>query len=305
MTTRRLLRGVAGRPRRTGSARARRRSRARAAPAHRRRARRGRGGRRAARPRRPGRQRRGPTAGRALAPSTRFSPRGDAARPRRRPTTDLERIVGDFATPRGIAVDGRASTRSRSTSATATCCSSFLSPKLNQRDDEYGGSLENRARLRPRGRAGGARARSAAGVAVTAKLNMADGVRGGLWLDESVEVAQLLEADGALDALELTGGSSLENPMYLFRGDAPMAEMAATHPPPLRLGLKLIGKRFLRELPVRGGVLPALRPPVPRRAVDAADPARRHQPARHRGAGAGRRASQFVAMGRALLREPT
>ena len=33
-------------------------------------------------------------------------------------------------------------------------------------------------------------------VAVIAKLNMADGVAGGLWLDESVEVARLLEADG-------------------------------------------------------------------------------------------------------------
>ena len=48
--------------------------------------------------------------------------------------------------------------------------------------------------------------------AVTAKLNMADGVPGGLWLDESVEVARLLEADGALDALELTGGSSFAEP---------------------------------------------------------------------------------------------
>ena len=57
---------------------------------------------------------------------------------------------------------------------------------------------------------------------MTAKLNMADGVDGGLWLDESVEIASLFESDGALDALELTGGSSLANPMYLFRGDAPL-----------------------------------------------------------------------------------
>ena len=49
-------------------------------------------------------------------------------------------------------------------------------------------------------------------LAVIAKLNMADGVTGGLWLDESVLVARMLEADGALHAIELTGGSSLENP---------------------------------------------------------------------------------------------
>ena len=45
-------------------------------------------------------------------------------------------------------------------------------------------------------------------VALTAKFNMSDGVRGGLEVDESVEIARLLEKDQTLDALELTGGSS-------------------------------------------------------------------------------------------------
>jgi 2,4-dienoyl-CoA reductase-like NADH-dependent reductase (Old Yellow Enzyme family) len=78
---------------------------------------------------------------------------------------------------------------------------------------------------------------------------MADGVDGGLWLDESVEIAQLFEADGALHALELTGGSSLANPMYLFRGDAPLQEFGATLPVPVRFGFRFIGHRFLRSYP--------------------------------------------------------
>jgi 2,4-dienoyl-CoA reductase-like NADH-dependent reductase (Old Yellow Enzyme family) len=78
---------------------------------------------------------------------------------------------------------------------------------------------------------------------------MADGVDGGLWLDESVQVAALFESDGTLDALELTGGSSLANPMYLFRGDAPLREFGATLPPPVRLGFRVVGKRFLRAYP--------------------------------------------------------
>jgi 2,4-dienoyl-CoA reductase-like NADH-dependent reductase (Old Yellow Enzyme family) len=86
-------------------------------------------------------------------------------------------------------------------------------------------------------------------VAVTGKLNMADGVRGGLWLDESIEVAKMLQSDGTLDALELTGGSSLANPMYLFRGDAPLEEFGATLPPMMRLGFKLVGRRFFKEYP--------------------------------------------------------
>jgi 2,4-dienoyl-CoA reductase-like NADH-dependent reductase (Old Yellow Enzyme family) len=86
-------------------------------------------------------------------------------------------------------------------------------------------------------------------VAVTAKLNMADGVPGGLWLDQSIPIAQLLESDGMLDAIELTGGSSLANPMYLFRGEAPIAEMAATMPSLTRAGFKLVANRFMPSYP--------------------------------------------------------
>ena len=59
----------------------------------------------------------------------------------------------------------------------------------------------------------------------------------------------MLEADGCLDALELTGGSSLANPMYLFRGEAPLREFGATLPPALRLGFRLFGHRFLPAYP--------------------------------------------------------
>ena len=126
--------------------------------------------------------------------------------------------------------------------------SSFLSPKLNRRSDEWGGSLENRARF-PRQVVAAVRDGAGAAVAVTAKLNMADGVPGGFDVPESIDVARLLEQDGHLDALELTGGSSLSNPMYLFRGDAPRAEFAATLPQPIRLGFRVVGKRFMKEYP--------------------------------------------------------
>src|SRR4029079_11568286 len=111
--------------------------------------------------------------------------------------------------------------------------SEFLSPRLNRRTDGWGGSLENRARL---AREVAAAVRAAVGnrIAVIAKVKMDDGVPGGFWIDECVPFARMLEADGTLDALELTAGSSLQNPMYLFRGDAPVHEMAATMPPPTR-----------------------------------------------------------------------
>ena len=37
--------------------------------------------------------------------------------------------------------------------------------------------------------------------------------------------------------------------MYLFRGDAPLKEFAAVMRQPMRTGVRLMGKRFLREYP--------------------------------------------------------
>ncbi|MFB7512820.1 NADH:flavin oxidoreductase [Streptomyces sp. NPDC056144] len=126
--------------------------------------------------------------------------------------------------------------------------SSFLSPRINQRKDEYGGSLAHRARV-ARDVCRAVRDEVGDRIAVTAKFNMDDGVRGGFRLDESLQVASWLQEDGTVDALELTAGSSLLNPMYLFRGDAPLREFAAAMPRHLRLGIRLAGGRFLRSYP--------------------------------------------------------
>ena len=132
--------------------------------------------------------------------------------------------------------------------------SSFLSPLINRRTDEYGGSLENRAKV-ARGLVTAVRRAVGDRIAVTAKLNMSDGVRGGISLDESLQTAKWLESDGGLDALELTAGSSLLNPLYLFRGDAPIKEFANAFKPPLRWGIRMTGKKFLREYPYREAYL--------------------------------------------------
>jgi 2,4-dienoyl-CoA reductase-like NADH-dependent reductase (Old Yellow Enzyme family) len=180
--------------------------------------------------------------------------------------------------------------------------SEFLSPKLNKRTDAWGGSLENRARF-PREIAKRVRDSVGSEMAVIAKLNMADGSPGGLWLDESVEVGRMLETDGALDALELTGGSSLENAMYLFRGDAPIEELAASMPKAVGLGLKLFGRFIFKTYPFEEAYFlrfarqfrAALEMPLVllgginrRETIDQAMA----------------EGFEFVAMGRALLREP-
>ena len=132
--------------------------------------------------------------------------------------------------------------------------SQFLSPFTNRRHDEYGGSIENRARF-PRRVLRAVRTALAAApggerVAITAKLNMDDGFDGGLTLDEGVAVAKMLEEDGSVDGLELTGGFTSKTPMYLMRGEVPLAEMIADERNRLRrVGLKVVGRRFMRAYP--------------------------------------------------------
>lgn len=132
--------------------------------------------------------------------------------------------------------------------------SAFLSPLLNRRDDEFGGSLQNRAKV-ARGLVMAVRRAVRQQVAVTAKLNMTDGIHGGITVDEALTTARWLQDDGGLDAIELTAGSSLVNPMYLFRGDAPVKEFAAAFKPPLRWGIRMTGHRFFREYPYRDAYL--------------------------------------------------
>jgi 2,4-dienoyl-CoA reductase-like NADH-dependent reductase (Old Yellow Enzyme family) len=182
----------------------------------------------------------------SLAPSRVFSPLG-LRRTQAVNATDIARITDQYRAGARVLVEGGFDAIEIHLGHNYLL-SAFLSPKLNRRTDEWGGSLENRARF-PRQVVRAIREAVGDRAAVTAKLNMADGVTGGLWLDESIRVAQMLEADGALDAITLTGGSSFENPMFLFRGEAPIQEMAATFPGALRPGFKLLAGRFFKDYP--------------------------------------------------------
>lgn len=83
--------------------------------------------------------------------------------------------------------------------------SQFLSPLTNQRNDRWGGSLENRARLLMEV-VTQVRHRVSADFAVSVKLNSADFQRGGFSPDDARRVVSLLN-DKAVDLVELSGGS--------------------------------------------------------------------------------------------------
>ena len=130
--------------------------------------------------------------------------------------------------------------------------SSFLSPVLNRRTDTFGGDVRRRAEF-PRRVAAAVRAATSGRVAVTAKLNLDDGTSGGTTLTDVIDTIHLFERDGTLDAITLTGGSSFRDPMYLLRGAAPVRELAAAFPQPLRTAIRIGGRRFLRDYPFEEG----------------------------------------------------
>ena len=132
--------------------------------------------------------------------------------------------------------------------------SAFLSPRINHRRDDYGGPLANRARV-ARDILRAVRDAVEDRAAILAKLNLTDGVRGGITLEEATVTAQWIEQDGTVDALEMTAGSSLLNPMYLFRGGAPVEEFVAVMPQPVRTAMRLAGRRFIREYPYHDAYL--------------------------------------------------
>jgi 2,4-dienoyl-CoA reductase-like NADH-dependent reductase (Old Yellow Enzyme family) len=90
--------------------------------------------------------------------------------------------------------------------------SQFLSPSVNQRTDEYGGTLSNRARIVLEV-LGSVRHAVGAEYPVFIKLNSEDFAEGGFSVEDMLELSVLLEKAG-IDAIELSGGTFRETSKY-------------------------------------------------------------------------------------------
>lgn len=126
--------------------------------------------------------------------------------------------------------------------------SQFLSPVFNRRRDRFGGSLDGRARL-PVEVVRAVREAVGPAFPVLAKINLSDGVRRGVDLDDAVEVARRLEWEG-VDALVLSGGLVSKTPFYLLRGDRPLRAMIDVDDNPLqKVALAVLGPLRVRPYP--------------------------------------------------------
>lgn len=100
--------------------------------------------------------------------------------------------------------------------------SSFISPYTNRRKDEWGGSLTNRLRIILEILRG---IRSFAGktFSLVAKLNSSDFLPGGLNLEESIEIAKILEKEG-INGIEVSGGIAEAGKGSVWKGKRPASE---------------------------------------------------------------------------------
>lgn len=129
---------------------------------------------------------------------------GNFGRPRAASESDIQDIIARFgntaALLKAAGMDGI-----QIHSAHGYLLSQFLSSRTNQRSDQWGGSLQNRARLlltvvsTVRERVGPA-------YPVSVKINSSDFVQGGFTLEECLQVVAWLNEAG-VDLLEVSGGT--------------------------------------------------------------------------------------------------
>lgn len=128
--------------------------------------------------------------------------------------------------------------------------SQFLSPYTNHRRDGFGGSLQNRMRFMQMCLEESLKAADS-DMAVIVKTNMRDGFRGGMEIEECLEVAREIERSG-VHGIVLSGGFVSKAPMYVMRGEMPIYSM--THYMKqwwLKYGVRMVGKYMIPSAPFK------------------------------------------------------
>lgn len=163
--------------------------------------------------------------GRCMSSMSGFNPAGSMAGnflQRAMNEEDMDRVAGQFATAAELC-------REAGFDAVEIhmghgyLLNQFVSPLSNKRTDQYGGSAENRARFPAMVLK---RVKQAVGqdLAVLAKINVADGVKGGATADDAIVTGRVLQAAGC-DMLVLSGGRNIESTWFIFGSNINVEEM--------------------------------------------------------------------------------
>jgi len=124
--------------------------------------------------------------------------------------------------------------------------SQFLSPAINKRTDNYGGSLENRMRF-PLEIIKAIRIKVGEDFPVLCKINLEDDFKNGFSLPECIKSVRMLDAIG-VDAIMLSGGFTSLTPFYLMRGEVPLKEMVESEKNYLqKFTLRFFGRSIIKR----------------------------------------------------------
>ena len=148
-------------------------------------------------------------------------PGGQFGEPRAMTCSEIKDVIARFAHA-GEVVRDAGFTGMQIHAAHGYLLSEFLSPRVNQRTDEWGGSLENRARLLLE-TIKAVRAKTGGDFAISVKLNSADFQKGGFTNEECLTVVEWLNNAG-IDLLEISGGNYEQPKMAGLEGLEPGAE---------------------------------------------------------------------------------
>lgn len=151
-------------------------------------------------------------------------PGGQFGTPRAMTGDDIKKLIEKYAiatkAARAAGFDGV-----QIHSAHGYLMSQFLSPLTNQREDEWGGSLENRARVLL-DLLGASKAEAGPGFGVSVKLNSTDFQKGGFTRSDSMAVIGMLN-DLDLDFVEISGGNYEQPKMMDMDGMKPVHDEGA------------------------------------------------------------------------------
>lgn len=138
---------------------------------------------------------------------------GVSQRARAMTREDMERVKADFVRTARLAAEAGFDWLELH-AAHGYLLSSFISPLTNQREDEYGGGLENRCRY-PLEVFHAVRAAWPAHLPMSVRISAHDWVPGGLTPQDAVDVARLFKQAGA-DVIDVSSGqvSRKEQPIY-------------------------------------------------------------------------------------------
>jgi anthraniloyl-CoA monooxygenase len=149
--------------------------------------------------------------------------RPDNQVPRQMDAADMEAVTEDYLRATDLALEAGFDLLELHM-AHGYLLASFLSPLTNQRGDEYGGSLEGRARF-PLHVLRAIRARWPQDRPLSVRISATDWAAGGMTGDEAVELAKLLKAAGA-DIIGVSTGQTVPSakPAYGRLFQTPYAE---------------------------------------------------------------------------------